>query len=65
MAISAIWPVMGARRKMSSRMGSPRQNDFPRSPRTMSRSQSRYWTTYGRSRPRLTRAAWSCSLLRT
>src|SRR6185503_12048604 len=56
---------MGARRKMSSRIGSPRQNDFPRSPRRMSRSQSRYCTTYGRSRPRLVRAARSCSWLRT
>src|SRR6266850_1138435 len=56
---------MGARRTMSSRIGSPRQNDFPRSPRRMSFSQSRYCTTYGRSRPRLARAALSCSLLRT
>src|SRR5207302_2042135 len=48
---------MGARRKMSSRIGSPRQNDLPRSPRRTSLTQSRYWTTYGRSRPRLARVA--------
>ena len=61
MAISAIWPVMGARRKISSRMGSPRQNDFPRSPRRTSRIQSRYWTDVrpiqAQARPRRLRAA--------
>ena len=42
-AMSAIWAVMGPRRRIRSRIGSPRQNDRPRSPRRTSPIQSRYW----------------------
>ena len=61
MATAAISMVIGARFKISTRMGSSRQNDLPRSPRKTSAIHDRYWTYNGLSRPRLTLAIWTCS----
>ena len=64
MAMRAIWPLMGARRRMMSRMGSLRQKDLPSSPRATSAIHLRYCSWRGLSRPRLARAAWRSSSFR-